>query len=77
MYREVHSLKTYYNFVEAKKEGLENDRLEMQDRVWRGSLLSKERRHHGSQTKLDERMEDIEDQLRKIEDDVYRGELKS
>lgn len=48
----------------------------LQGPIEHGSEQSKERRLCGSSTELSEQVESLEDQLRKMEDVIFRGEVK-
>ncbi|CAI8596273.1 unnamed protein product [Vicia faba] len=60
----------------TKKTSLEEDRLILQGCVENGSMLFEERCLYGSSIELAEQVESLEDQLMKMEDDVFQGEVE-
>lgn len=71
------SLRTHCDFVWAKKEGLEKNSLNMWDHVDRVSIMSEERRLHGSQAELARQVEDLKDHLKKMEGYIYQGDIEA
>lgn len=69
-------LRTHWNFVGENKLGLEKDSLKIQGSMERVSIMSEERCLHGSLTEFVGQVEDLKDQFRKMEDDIYQSELE-
>lgn len=73
----MYLLKALHDLVEKKKNtSLEEGHLILHAHVKHGSLLSKEIHLYGSSTGLVEQVESLEDQLRKMENDVFLGDVE-
>lgn len=70
-------MSTHYNLARVRNDGFKKDSLEMRGHLDWVSLLSEEEHLHGSPIELVGHMNDLNDQLRKFEDDIYQSELAS
>lgn len=75
LFQKVELLRTYCKLFGVKKVGIERDSLEMWGRLERAFILSKEERLHECSVELAGHVKDLNDRLKKMDEDVYRGEL--
>lgn len=74
--QEVYLLKARHYLAETKKTYLMEGRLLLQGLIKSRFLFSEQRSLYGSSTKLVKQVENVEDQLRKMGDDIFQGEVE-